>query len=155
MPNVNWIVPLRRAVVRGECSYVELLRAWAAALRESGARQALARWYPAAGEGRSLRGSTWVDAVIAGMGRAAARPASVEQGNTMDLPLPAWVRLWKGPRRVLYHPAPGAGAGDVVGAAVDMGWLRWGAQGANPCTARADARQAQGPPVLRAVRCGC
>ena len=65
MPSVNWVVPLRRAVVRGECSYVELLGAWAAALRESGAREALARWYPAAGEGRSLRGSTWVDAVIA------------------------------------------------------------------------------------------
>jgi hypothetical protein len=112
MPSVNWIVPLRRAVVRGECSYVELLRAWAHELRDSNARLALARWYPAAGENRCLRGSTWVDAVIAGMGAAAARPASVEQGNTMDLPLPAWVRLWKGPRRVLYHPVPGAGPGD-------------------------------------------
>ncbi|MFZ4575878.1 MAG: hypothetical protein ACOYN0_15905, partial [Phycisphaerales bacterium] len=112
MPNLNWIVPLRRAVVREECSYVDVLRGWAEQLRGREARRALAAWYPAAAEDRCLRGSTWVDAVVAGMARAAARPVSAEQGNTVDLPFPAWVRLWKGPRRVLHHPRPGAPASD-------------------------------------------
>jgi len=103
---LNWIVPMRRAVVCEESPYATVLSQWKVSLIEG--HDSLARWYGFAAEGRHENGLRWLASVIQIMRAgtaAAARPASIEQGNTLDVVPPAHVRLWKGPKRILHHAA--------------------------------------------------
>ncbi len=101
---LNWIVPMRRAVVREECKYVGLLDAWRRSLHDG--RESLARWYTFAAEGRHQNGLRWLASIVQSIRiseAALATPASIEHGNTLNTIPPAYVRLWKGPKRVLHH----------------------------------------------------
>lgn len=103
---LNWIVPMRRAVVREETKYIELLDAWRRSLNDG--RESLARWYTFAAAGRHQNGLRWLASLVQSIRvreAALATPASIEHGNTLNTIPPAYVRLWKGPKRILHHAA--------------------------------------------------
>jgi hypothetical protein len=103
---LNWIVPMRRAVVREECKYVDLIDAWRRSLHDG--RESLARWYTFAAAGRHQNGLRWLASIVQSIRiskMALATPASIEHGNTLNTIPPAYVRLWKGPKRILHHAA--------------------------------------------------
>jgi hypothetical protein len=115
--NLNWIVPGRRAVLTARMSYESAIAAWIEALRDDPVRDALLRWY---GPLSSLDASTmqthydetlermeaWAQRFFADQSEvsehahAPGAEATIDRGGW-------WVRLWKGPYRVLKEHAAG------------------------------------------------
>ena len=103
-PKLHWPVPMRRAVVRGRLSYSDLVQAWIGEVDAHSAE--LCRWYEGldtAGLARAIASlRTWHGRFFAveEEGEDVAR----DEANLLDTPPPFFVRLWKGPLRVLVEP---------------------------------------------------
>lgn len=125
--SLNWIVPGRRAVLTARMSYESALGAWIAALREDALRDALLRWYgplsslpsPEMGDQYDeivSRMESWAGRFFANQGEATQHAHAPGARATIDHH-GWWLRLWKGPYRVLKEHAADLGVDpDDVGA---------------------------------------
>jgi hypothetical protein len=103
--NLNWIVPLRRAVVTGRQSYREVMESWEMALDVPQHRQKMIWWYALASSAYE-RGCASLSNWITSLSEAQLLPAAPEEVATIDAaPFAYWVRLWKGPVHVLREQA--------------------------------------------------
>ncbi len=115
--NLNWIVPGRRAVLTARMSYESAIAAWIEALRDDPVREALLRWYGPVSTMDASTMQTHYDETLERMEAWAQRffadqsevsehahapgaEATIDRGGW-------WVRLWKGPYRVLKEHAAG------------------------------------------------
>lgn len=107
--SLHWIVPARRAVLRGSVTYADLMRAW---VTELGATQPqMSRWYPIQPPGYVAGIASITQWLTSSFPQAGGVPAARGATTTLDRPaLSFHVRLWKGPLRVLLeaaaHPVP-------------------------------------------------
>lgn len=116
--SLNWIVPGRRAVLTARMSYESAIGAWIAALREEPLREALIRWYGPLSLDTStmqthydatlVRMESWAQRFFADQGEALQYAHAPGVGGTID-PAGWWIRLWKGPYRVLKEHAANLG----------------------------------------------
>lgn len=99
----NWIVPCRRVAITSRCNYRDLIESW---YHQCGTHSAtLLRWYPFLNQAAIARGRTWLRTVYSQIdptSRELLRPASVAVANTVNTVPHAYVRLWRGPHRVLH-----------------------------------------------------
>ena len=110
MPNLNWIVPCRRGVVTGRTDYISILDEWETSLYHH--RETICRWYNV-DEGRYIEEGKYFDALVQLMEwkvffcLAGENAALLEGEVTIDFQdLPDfYVRLWKGPLRVVMEEA--------------------------------------------------
>lgn len=133
--NLNWMVPLRRAVVKGKgLSYREFLDDWLDQLRDTDNSFVLGIWYRDPDRGdfspadynkglASLR--RWVS-VTFGEQKVATSPVGI---TTLQTRVPNFhCRFWKGPKRVLLEQAAGDDEAkraelqpfDLVGGRIDL-----------------------------------
>lgn len=117
--SLNWIVPGRRAVPTARMSYESAIGAWIAALREDALRDALLRWYEplSSMDGSSIsthydatlvRMESWAQRFFAGEPDTSQHAHAPRVPGTIDRP-GWWIRLWKGPYRVLKEHAANLG----------------------------------------------
>lgn len=117
--SLNWIVPGRRAVLTARMSYESAIGAWIAALREDPLRDALLRWYEplSASDGSSMltqydatlvRMESWAQRFFSGEPEASQHAHAPRVPGTIDS-AGWWIRLWKGPYRVLKEHAADLG----------------------------------------------
>jgi len=100
MPGLNWIVPCRRAVVCDSLGYDQVAREWIDALVRH--RDAIVRWYEIEDtdryDGRTDEMRGWADNFFV---HRSAIPVSAVSTNTFNFRSFPFVRLWKGPLRVV------------------------------------------------------
>lgn len=117
--SLNWIVPGRRAVLTARMSYESAIGAWIAALREDPLRDALLRWYEPVStwDGSTMRThynatlvrmESWGQSFFASGPQASQHAHAPRVPGTIDRP-GWWIRLWKGPYRVLKEHAADLG----------------------------------------------
>ncbi|MBL4688524.1 MAG: hypothetical protein JKY37_28300, partial [Nannocystaceae bacterium] len=117
--SLNWIVPGRRAVLCARMSYESAIGAWIAALREDPLREALLRWYQPLSvlEGPTMqthydatlvRMESWAQRFFTDQGEASQHAHAPGAQATIDR-AGWWIRLWKGPYRVLKEHAADLG----------------------------------------------
>lgn len=114
---LHWIVPGRRAVVVERVAYTDVISAWIAALREDQLRSKLLDWYGPISSVSSSAMASLYDATVDAIERWAEQffsAESVEREHSHSLGDPAtinhegfWLRLWKGPYRVLHEHRAG------------------------------------------------
>lgn len=110
MPNLNWTVPCRRAVVTGRTDYISILDEWETSLYHH--RETICRWYNIDG-GEYMEEGKYFDALVKLMEwkvffcLAGENAALLEGEVTIDFQdLPDfYVRLWKGPLRIVMEEA--------------------------------------------------
>jgi hypothetical protein len=109
MPDLNWIVPCRRAVVTGPIDYERLLNAWKEEMEDSEKRGKLIEWYQIESESYDL-GIHSIEEFMHRFIHETEVPiprwtgtASDDETTYVDQPFfdDYCVRLWKGPLRVL------------------------------------------------------
>ncbi len=109
--SLNWIVPGRRAVLTARMSYESAIAAWITALREEALRGALLRWYEPLSslDARTMethyaetlaRVESWAERFFAEPGESSEHAHAPGVPGTIDR-AGWWIRLWKGPYRVL------------------------------------------------------
>jgi hypothetical protein len=106
MPSLNWMVPCRRAVVTERANYISVLDEWEMGLY--GQREVMTRWYHIDGgryseDGRYFRTLMKLVDWKVFFCLAGENPVLLDGPNhfdSQDLP-PFYVRLWKGPLRIL------------------------------------------------------
>ncbi len=103
---LNWIVPLRRAVVTGRLNYEEAVRAWELALRIPEHKEKMCMWYEIA-EDDYDDGCDALREWIYLMGYYGLIDCALEGTATADTSRHFWVRVWKGPLRVLQETGGG------------------------------------------------
>lgn len=114
---LHWIVPGRRAVVIERVAYADVISAWVEALREDQLRSKLLDWYGPISSVSSSAMASLYDATVDAIERWAEAffsAESVEREHSHALGDPAtinhegfWLRLWKGPYRVLHEHQAG------------------------------------------------
>jgi len=119
MPSLNWMVPCRRAVVTERINYISILDEWEMDLY--GQRDVMTRWYNIDGgrytqDGRYFHALTKLVDWKVFFCLAGENPVLLEGANnfdTQDLP-PLYVRLWKGPLRILLEAESRSDSGGEV-----------------------------------------
>jgi hypothetical protein len=105
---INWMVPLRRAVIKEAVSYHDFLQAWLEQLRDTDNSFILGIWYTKP-QGKALRPADydrgvgalrrWLQVTFDGPTKVATSSVGI---TTLQTHVPNFhARLWKGPKRIL------------------------------------------------------
>ena len=96
--DVTWIVPCRRAAVKGKITYQTLLNRWLGSLSHTPYKDKIKTWYSIT-EKDYIAGIAALSNAVAGWTATSVPVARTE--NAIDTGRDFQVRLWKGPLRVL------------------------------------------------------